>query len=387
MITLSTRTVVRDAAAVSSGCHGAVTARAQEARCSREALYRHAREIRRRLEPTPSAAPTPAVSIPPPAMAIRRPHPTTPGRRRLRHGHQYPPDRGPDPGPRPRRRPRPLDHRPPDRRGGQQGPSGAQAARRRLRHRGPGAGHRRSFFGADHPRRHRAVEHDRGLLPRLARSLGGERAPATGPLRAPGVRPLRCRRWDRRRARSPGPAAGRAGPGHAALAGPGPVPYRPRGPGRARAGLAGGRGRPVRGRSGRRRGGGVQATGPRRARRGEGRRGRLAAGDPVVAGCRSPGSGVASGEGRLGAVRRRGAAQPPRPSRGRDRRGVVGAGRPSGRQSGTPSAIPGARRSRTGCGGGWRRPSRAGNAERRRPGDGGAIIGGRPGRSPPGRSW
>ncbi len=58
MITLSIRSVVRNAAAVFSGIYGAVTGRAQQAGCSRQTVYQHARQIEQRLQ-TPDPAPPP----------------------------------------------------------------------------------------------------------------------------------------------------------------------------------------------------------------------------------------------------------------------------------------------------------------------------------------
>jgi hypothetical protein len=49
--TLPLRTRVRNAAAVFSGCYGAVTGRAEQAGCSRQTVYQHAREVERRLAP------------------------------------------------------------------------------------------------------------------------------------------------------------------------------------------------------------------------------------------------------------------------------------------------------------------------------------------------
>jgi hypothetical protein len=70
MITLSLRTAVRNAAAVFSGCYGAVTRRAEQAGCSRQTIYDHARQIERRLQPATPAplpaeapAPTPAPTL------------------------------------------------------------------------------------------------------------------------------------------------------------------------------------------------------------------------------------------------------------------------------------------------------------------------------------
>ena len=51
MNTLPLRTFVRNAAAVFSGCFGAVSRQAQEARCSRQTVYQHARRIEQQLDP------------------------------------------------------------------------------------------------------------------------------------------------------------------------------------------------------------------------------------------------------------------------------------------------------------------------------------------------
>lgn len=78
MTTLSLRTAVRNAAAVFSGCYGTVTRRAQQAGCSRQTVYDHARQIERRLQ-TPDPA-TPPVEAPAPTPAPALDEPT---RRRL----------------------------------------------------------------------------------------------------------------------------------------------------------------------------------------------------------------------------------------------------------------------------------------------------------------
>jgi hypothetical protein len=58
MNTLSIRTWVRNAAAVFSGCYGAVTRQAKQAGCSRQTVYDHAHQIEQRLQPpTPAASP------------------------------------------------------------------------------------------------------------------------------------------------------------------------------------------------------------------------------------------------------------------------------------------------------------------------------------------
>jgi hypothetical protein len=49
MVTLPIRTWVRNAAAVFSGRHGAVTDQAREASCSRETVYEHALKVEQRL--------------------------------------------------------------------------------------------------------------------------------------------------------------------------------------------------------------------------------------------------------------------------------------------------------------------------------------------------
>ena len=73
MITLSIRTVVRNAAAVFSGVHGSVTRRAQEAACSRQSVYDHARHVERRLQPPAPATPPVAVPVPTPAPSLGEP--------------------------------------------------------------------------------------------------------------------------------------------------------------------------------------------------------------------------------------------------------------------------------------------------------------------------
>jgi hypothetical protein len=70
MNTLSLRTWVRNAAAVFSGCYGAVTRQAEQAGCSRQTVYDHARQVELRLHPVAPAVP--AVAVPTPA-----PTPTT----------------------------------------------------------------------------------------------------------------------------------------------------------------------------------------------------------------------------------------------------------------------------------------------------------------------
>jgi hypothetical protein len=80
MTTLSLRTVVRNAAAVFSGCYGAVTRRAAQVGCSRQTLYQHARQVERRSQPQPSAPPPAEAPVVAPAQVTRLDEPT---RRRL----------------------------------------------------------------------------------------------------------------------------------------------------------------------------------------------------------------------------------------------------------------------------------------------------------------
>jgi hypothetical protein len=74
MTTLSLRTWVRNAAAVFAGCYGAVTRQAEQAGCSRQTVYDHARWVEQRLQSAaparpPAAAPIPPAPIPP-AVAL-----------------------------------------------------------------------------------------------------------------------------------------------------------------------------------------------------------------------------------------------------------------------------------------------------------------------------
>jgi hypothetical protein len=80
MTTLSLRTWVCNAAAVFAGCYGAVTRQAQQAGCSRQTVYEHARQIEQRLEPAAPVSPPAEVPIPTPAPAAVLDEPT---RRRL----------------------------------------------------------------------------------------------------------------------------------------------------------------------------------------------------------------------------------------------------------------------------------------------------------------
>ena len=75
MTTLSLRSVVRNAAAVFSGCYGAVTRRAEQACCSRQTVYEHARRIEQLVQP-PIPVPIPAPTEtpgPPPAVVLDEP--------------------------------------------------------------------------------------------------------------------------------------------------------------------------------------------------------------------------------------------------------------------------------------------------------------------------
>ncbi len=78
MNTLSLRTWVRNAAAVFSGVYGAVTSQAQQAGCSRQTVYQHARQLEQRLQTPPPS--TPLVEDPVPAQVPSLDEPT---RRRL----------------------------------------------------------------------------------------------------------------------------------------------------------------------------------------------------------------------------------------------------------------------------------------------------------------
>jgi hypothetical protein len=53
MAKLSLRTWIRNAAAVFSGQHGAITRQAEQADCSRETVYQHARKLEQRLAAGP----------------------------------------------------------------------------------------------------------------------------------------------------------------------------------------------------------------------------------------------------------------------------------------------------------------------------------------------
>lgn len=68
MTTLSLRTWVRNAAAVFSGSYGAVTRQAEQAGCSRQTVYDHARQVELRLQPPASTIPP--VDAPAPVAAL-----------------------------------------------------------------------------------------------------------------------------------------------------------------------------------------------------------------------------------------------------------------------------------------------------------------------------
>ena len=73
MNTLSLRTLVRNAAAVFSGCYGAVTRQAEQAGCSRQTVYDHARLIERRLQPAALSLPPTEIAIPVPTAVLDEP--------------------------------------------------------------------------------------------------------------------------------------------------------------------------------------------------------------------------------------------------------------------------------------------------------------------------
>jgi hypothetical protein len=77
MNTLSLRTLVRNAAAVFSGCYGAVTRQARQAGCSRQTVYDHARQVEQRLQPadpamSPAEIPDPTPQLPLDGPTMRR---------------------------------------------------------------------------------------------------------------------------------------------------------------------------------------------------------------------------------------------------------------------------------------------------------------------------
>lgn len=73
MTTLSLRTWVRNAAAVFSGVYGAVSRQAQEAGCSRQTVYQHARQIEHRLQVAAQASPPADVPVPAPPPVLDEP--------------------------------------------------------------------------------------------------------------------------------------------------------------------------------------------------------------------------------------------------------------------------------------------------------------------------
>ncbi len=73
MTTLSLRSAVRNAAAVFSGCYGAVTRRAEQAGCSRQTVYDHARQVEQRLQPAAPALPPAELAIPVPTAVLDEP--------------------------------------------------------------------------------------------------------------------------------------------------------------------------------------------------------------------------------------------------------------------------------------------------------------------------
>jgi hypothetical protein len=76
MNTLSLRNLVCNAAAVFSGCYGAVTRRAEQAGCSRQTLYHHARRVQQRLQPRDTVPPPAEVATAPPVEVTRLDEPT-----------------------------------------------------------------------------------------------------------------------------------------------------------------------------------------------------------------------------------------------------------------------------------------------------------------------
>jgi hypothetical protein len=73
MITLSLRTLVRNAAAVFSLDYGAVTRQARQSGCSRQTIYDQARQLERRLQPADSATPPVEVAAPTPQPSLDGP--------------------------------------------------------------------------------------------------------------------------------------------------------------------------------------------------------------------------------------------------------------------------------------------------------------------------
>jgi hypothetical protein len=73
MNTLSIRDAVCNAAAVFSGIYGAVTGRAQQAGCSRQTVYEHARQVEQRLQTPAPATPPIEIPVPPPTPSLDEP--------------------------------------------------------------------------------------------------------------------------------------------------------------------------------------------------------------------------------------------------------------------------------------------------------------------------
>jgi hypothetical protein len=73
MNTLTLRNLVRNAAAVFSGAYGAVTGRAQQAGCSRQTVYEHARQVEQRLQTPAPATPPIEIPVPPPTPSLDEP--------------------------------------------------------------------------------------------------------------------------------------------------------------------------------------------------------------------------------------------------------------------------------------------------------------------------
>jgi len=73
MTTLSLGTLVRNATAVFSGCYGAVTRQAEQAGCSRQTVYDHARQVEQRLQPAAPARPPVEAPVPAPVAALDEP--------------------------------------------------------------------------------------------------------------------------------------------------------------------------------------------------------------------------------------------------------------------------------------------------------------------------
>ena len=79
MFTLPVRTWIRNAAAVFSGRHGAVTRQAEQAGCSRQTVYEHAHKVEQRLGDEPAADLPPRIDLGPrrSPRRSRRPDPAS----------------------------------------------------------------------------------------------------------------------------------------------------------------------------------------------------------------------------------------------------------------------------------------------------------------------